>query len=157
MRGIKRILIPVDFSECSKNAFYYALDIARETKASVFLLNVVDTELINEMVRLDLAGKEQIRKRLEKNAKTELDKIMEESRKKRKDVTVHEVIEEGIPFIQILKKVKDLSVDTIIMGSFGTSSPMRRLFFGSTAEKVLRGTRVPVVCVPLPEIIEGAS
>ncbi|MBI5893602.1 MAG: universal stress protein [Deltaproteobacteria bacterium] len=155
MKGIKKILVPVDFSECSKNAFYYSLDIARETKASIFLLNVIDTELVNEMSRLDLSSKDVIKKRLEKNAKTELDKIMSESIKKRKGIAVQEIIEEGIPFIQILKKAKDYGVNLIVMGSFGTSSPMRRLFFGSTAEKVLRGVKVPVVCVPLPEVIEG--
>ncbi|OGP32527.1 MAG: hypothetical protein A2073_03380 [Deltaproteobacteria bacterium GWC2_42_11] len=155
MRGIKKILVPVDFSECSRNAFHYALDIARETKASVFILNVIDTELINEIVRLDPSSKEHIKKNLEKNAKSEFDGMMSESVKKRKGVVVRELVEEGIPFIHILKKAKDLGVDLIVMGSFGTSSPMRRLFFGSTAEKVLRGVKVPVVCVPLPEVIEG--
>ncbi|MBI5682372.1 MAG: universal stress protein [Deltaproteobacteria bacterium] len=155
MKGIKKILVPVDFSECSKNAFYYSLDIARETKASVFLLNVIDSELVNEMVRLDISTKGQIKKKLEKNAKSELDRIMAESLKKRKGVKIRERLEEGIPFIKILKESKDLGADIIVMGSFGTSSPMLRFFFGSTVEQVLRGSKIPVVCVPLSEVIEG--
>ena len=36
----------------------------------------------------------------------------------------------------------------IVMGIRGQSTPAEEILFGSTAEKVLRGTRVPVLCVP---------
>jgi len=37
----------------------------------------------------------------------------------------------------------------IVMGVRGRSTPPEEMLFGSTAEKVLRGSRVPVLCVPL--------
>ena len=43
---------------------------------------------------------------------------------------------------------RDLDLPMIVMGVRGRSSPPEELLFGSTAEKVLRGTRVPVLCVP---------
>ena len=36
----------------------------------------------------------------------------------------------------------------IVMGVRGRSTGAEELLFGSTAEKVLRGARVPVLCVP---------
>ncbi|MBI5286839.1 MAG: universal stress protein [Deltaproteobacteria bacterium] len=155
MKGVKKILVPVDFSDCSKNAFSHALDIARENKATIFLLHVIDVELIENLSSLGLCPKGDIRKRMEKSAKDGFDLMLSEVGRGKKGVSIREIVEEGIPFIQILKKTKDMEIDLIVMGSFGTSSPMRRLLFGSTVELVLRGVRTPVLCVPLPEAIEG--
>jgi nucleotide-binding universal stress UspA family protein len=54
----------------------------------------------------------------------------------------------GIPFVEILKIARDLDLPMIIMGVRGRSTPPEEILFGSTAEKVLRGTRIPVLCVP---------
>jgi nucleotide-binding universal stress UspA family protein len=51
--------------------------------------------------------------------------------------------------VEILKIARDLDLPLIVMGIRGQSMPAEELLFGSTAEKVLRGTRVPVLCVPL--------
>jgi nucleotide-binding universal stress UspA family protein len=54
----------------------------------------------------------------------------------------------GIPFAEILKIARDLDLPMIVMGVKGRSTPPEEVLFGSTAEKVLRGSRVPVLCVP---------
>jgi nucleotide-binding universal stress UspA family protein len=54
----------------------------------------------------------------------------------------------GVPFVEILKIARDLDLPMIVMGMRGRSSPPKEVLFGSTAEKVLRGTRIPVLCVP---------
>ena len=41
----KRILVPTDFSEYSDNALRYAIDIARQYAAKVFLLHVIDENI----------------------------------------------------------------------------------------------------------------
>ena len=64
-------------------------------------------------------------------------------------VDIEKMIVVGIPFVEILKITRDLDLPMIVMGIQGQSSPAEELLFGSTAEKVLRGTRVPVLCVPL--------
>lgn len=155
MKGVKKILVPVDFSECSKNALFYALDIARENKAEIFLLHVIDVELVAKLSDLGLSSEVDIKKGVERDARAELERMMSEAGRKRRGIRIQEMVDEGIPFIQILKKAKDLGVNLIVMGSFGTSSPMRRLLFGSTVELVLKGVRIPVLCVPLPAPIEG--
>jgi glycine betaine transporter len=62
---------------------------------------------------------------------------------------VEKMIVIGVPFVEILKITRDLDLPMIVMGIQGRSTPAEELLFGSTAEKVLRGTRVPVLCVPL--------
>jgi nucleotide-binding universal stress UspA family protein len=154
MKGIKKILVPLDFSDCSKHAFYYALDIAMKEKASLFLLHVINLDLLDNIADLKLCSKAKAKKLMEKYAKNEFNKLRKESAKKT-TLTVKEIIEHGIPFVKILSKARDLNIDLIVMGSFGASSPARRLFFGSTTERVLKGANIPVLYVPLPQVIEG--
>ncbi len=153
MKGVKRILVPLDFSECSKHAFSYALDIVRDG-GEIFLLHVVDADLLDSIANLNLCSKAKAKRIMEKNAKTEFDRLRRKLKKKIKGVQTREIIEDGIPFLHILGKAKELNADLIVMGSFGASSPMKRLFFGSTTEKVLRGSHIPVLCIPLPQAIE---
>ena len=44
MIKIKRILLPTDFSECSRQALIYALSFARRYKAKLILLHVVEAD-----------------------------------------------------------------------------------------------------------------
>ena len=154
MKAIKKILVPLDFSDCSKHAFYYALDIVAKEKAELFLLHIIDLDLLDNISSLKLCSKAKAIKLMERYAKTEFNKLRKESVKKAA-LSVKEIIENGIPFVKILNKAMDLNIDLIVMGSFGASSPIHRLFFGSTTEKVLKGANTPILCVPLPRAIEG--
>ena len=64
------------------------------------------------------------------------------------NVGVERMIVVGSPFVEILKIARDLDLPMIVMGVRGRSTGAEELLFGSTAEKVLRGARVPVLCVP---------
>jgi nucleotide-binding universal stress UspA family protein len=55
----------------------------------------------------------------------------------------------GIPFDEIIKKARELSADLIIMGTQGRSG-LDHVLFGSTAEKVVRKSPVPVMTVRVP-------
>ena len=63
-------------------------------------------------------------------------------------IDIEKMIVVGLPFVEILKIARDLDLPMIVMGTRGQSTPAEEILFGSTAEKVLRGTRVPVLCVP---------
>jgi len=64
-------------------------------------------------------------------------------------IDVEKMIVVGSPFVEILKITRDLDLPMVVMGVRGRSTPPEEILFGSTAEKVLRGTRVPVLFVPL--------
>jgi nucleotide-binding universal stress UspA family protein len=57
----------------------------------------------------------------------------------------------GLPFQEIAVVARDLAVDLVVMGGYGRSGrgPIEKVFFGSTAEKVVRLLPCPVLCVPL--------
>src|SRR5262245_33347689 len=57
------------------------------------------------------------------------------------------VVREGNPADEILRQVKRLRADLIVMGSHGLSG-IRKALFGSTTEQVLRRAPVPVFAIP---------
>jgi nucleotide-binding universal stress UspA family protein len=63
-------------------------------------------------------------------------------------VNIEKMTVVGLPFLEILKIARDLDLPMIVMGVKGSSTPTAEVLFGSTAERVLRGSRVPVLCVP---------
>jgi nucleotide-binding universal stress UspA family protein len=55
----------------------------------------------------------------------------------------------GKPFAEILRVAADLKFSLIAMGIRGMhQGGIEEILFGSTAEKVLRAARIPVMCVP---------
>jgi nucleotide-binding universal stress UspA family protein len=63
-------------------------------------------------------------------------------------VEIDAIVSEGLPFLEIINKAEDFAVDAIVMGKVGRRGPFEKLLFGSTAEKVLRASRCPVIALP---------
>ena len=139
------ILVPVDFSPCSVNALRVAIGMAAP-EGDLTLLHVIDQEFIDDAVAAGLGLAEDIRLRLRERAETSFSTMLEEL--ETGSVNVEQMIVVGSPFVEILKIARDLDLPMIVMGVKGRSTPPEEILFGSTAEKVLRGSRVPVLCVP---------
>ena len=68
-----------------------------------------------------------------------------------KGIAMKRVVLEGVPFVEIAKMARVEKVDLVVMGSYGgRSGSVDKIFFGSTAEKVVRTAGCPVLTVPLP-------
>ena len=65
-------------------------------------------------------------------------------------VTVHTTVRMGNAADEIHKVADEINADLIAMSTHGRSG-LRRLAFGSITDKVLRGTRVPVLMVRAPK------
>ena len=139
------ILVPMDFSPCSVNALKVAIGMA-EPEGDLTLLHVVDEEFIQGAVVAGMGTTEDIRNRLKEQAEANFSSVLEGL--ETGHVSIEKMIVVGLPFVEILKIARDLDLPMIVMGIRGQSTPAEELLFGSTAEKVLRGTRVPVLCVP---------
>ena len=139
------VLVPVDFSPCSVNALRVAIGMAAP-EGDVTLLHVIDQQFIDDAVAASLGTSEEIRNRLKDQAEANFNSILEGI--DAGQVDIEKMIVVGLPFVEILKIARDLDLPMIIMGVRGRSTPPEELLFGSTAEKVLRGSRVPVLCVP---------
>jgi universal stress protein A len=139
------ILVPMDFSPCSVNALRVAVGMAAP-EGDLTLLHVIDEEFVNGAVAAGLGSAEDVRQRLKEQAEINFTSVLEGLDAGK--VSMEKMIVVGLPFVEILKIARDLDLPMIVMGTRGQSTPAEELLFGSTAEKVLRGTRVPVLCVP---------
>lgn len=139
------VLVPVDFSPCSINAVRAAVEIARPS-GDVTLLHVIDQHFINDAVAAAMGSHEEITKRLREVAEANFTNSLAEVGAG--EVNIERMIVVGIPFVEILKITRDLDLPMIVIGVRGRSTQPTEMLFGSTAEKVLRGARVPVLCVP---------
>jgi nucleotide-binding universal stress UspA family protein len=110
------------------------------------LLHVIDDEFVQAAVAAGMGSTDDVRKRLKDQAEINFSAMLEGL--ETGEVKINKMIVVGLPFVEILKITRDLDLPMIVMGIRGKSIPPEELLFGSTAEKVLRGTRVPVLCVP---------
>ena len=139
------ILVPVDFSPTSINAVRAAAGIAAPD-GDLTLLHVIDEDFIHQAVAAGLGSSEEITGRLRERAEIDFQSQLAELESG--EVNIERMIVVGTPFVEILKIARDLDLPMIVMGVRGRSTPPEEVLFGSTAEKVLRGARVPVLCVP---------
>jgi nucleotide-binding universal stress UspA family protein len=139
------ILVPVDFSATSLNAVRVALGIAAPD-GDVTMLHVIDKDFVEDAVAAGMGSSEDITARMRAQAEANFDSALEGV--EAGEVEIERMVVVGYPFVEILKIARDLDLPMIVMGVRGRSTPSEELLFGSTAEKVLRGTRVPVLCVP---------
>ena len=146
------ILVPVDFSPCSDEAFRIACRMARLCGASMLLLHVIDTSALAAFNRLGLlavpSDAAAQRRRLRHHARLNVRRLLESE--EAKDVALTRMIVEGAPFVEITKAARMQKVDLVVMGSYGgRSGSVDKIFFGSTAEKIVRTAGCPVLTVPL--------
>ncbi|MBK8275381.1 MAG: universal stress protein [Nitrospira sp.] len=149
----KTILVPVDFSPCSEEAFRVACQMARLCGAAVLVLHVIDTSTLAAFHRLGLlavpSDAAPQRRRLRHHARLNVRQLLES--KVASEVKVERRIVEGVPFAEIAKVARTGKVDLVVIGGYGGRvGNVDKIFFGSTAEKVVRTAGCPVLTVPLP-------
>ncbi|HVF55154.1 MAG TPA: universal stress protein [Pyrinomonadaceae bacterium] len=140
------ILVPVDFSPTSLNAVRVAIGIAAPD-GDVTLLHVVDERFVDDAVAAGMGMSDEITARLREQADANFAGALEGVEVG--EVNIERMIVVGTPFVEILKIARDLDLPMIVMGMRGRSVQPEELLFGSTAEKVLRAARIPVLCVPI--------
>ena len=143
------VLVAVDFSECSAQALQKAKSIMGRKPDRILILHVIDQDFVERCITDRLGSEGNIKKTLFLQAKKRLVEFISEAHME--SYQIEELICEGIPFLEINKKAVETGVDMVIMGNRGTSGDMRTIFFGSTAERVLRFMKRPVLCVSIEE------
>jgi universal stress protein E len=137
------VLCPVDFSENARGALRYGAAIASHLGARLTLLAVNDPLLV-EATQL-AAGSDH----LVENTVREVDAFCRETFDGKLQAVgdVRLEVAAGKPAAEILRISRERRSDLIVIGSHG-STGFRKLFFGSTTERVLRETTVPVLVTP---------
>jgi nucleotide-binding universal stress UspA family protein len=137
------VLCPVDFSNASRIALRYATAVAEHFSARLVLVTVNDP-LMTEAAALTLGPGW-----LPEDADHELRRFFDETFEHRSTGPIELVCEVGTgkPAPEILRVAREQKCDLIVMSTRGVTG-MRKLFFGSTTERVLRETTLPVLCTP---------
>ena len=137
------ILCPVDFSAHSERALACALDLAALTHGHLTIVTVVDAFL--DAAANASGARDALTTQTQQEIKGLLDRVA--ASRKQPSERIGITVEVGEPAREILKQVAECRADLIVMGTQGLEGA-RRLVFGSTTEKVLRESRVPVLAVP---------
>jgi nucleotide-binding universal stress UspA family protein len=142
MTSRRTVLCPVDFSDASRGALRYAKVLAEYLEAELTVLTVADP-LLTEAAELTSSTA-----RVLEATQRELSTFCREA-------FVPGVASSGIrfevatgkPAVEILRLAQNRPTDIIVMSTHGLTG-VRKLFFGSTTERVLRETTVPVLLTP---------
>ncbi len=146
MLELNNLLVPLDFSPISEGVLKAALELVRGDDAALILLHAIDPALVDFAAALGFESREKIVEMMRARAETELVSLKDRAATK---VDVQTIVSEGIPFIEILRKAEDFQVDAILMGKYGTRGHIEKLLFGTTAERVIRGTLRAVIVIPV--------
>jgi nucleotide-binding universal stress UspA family protein len=141
-----RILCAVDFSECSMRALAYAMSLAQEANARLTVLHVVEPVL---NVALDdenvLTGIKTIKDYIaaaEEEGRELLTRAVPDQVRAYCQVETVQTI--GTPYREILHLATDDAADLIVLGVHGRGV-VDLMFFGSTAQHVVRQAACPVL------------
>ncbi|AYK14853.1 MAG: universal stress protein [Methanosarcina flavescens] len=138
----RNIVIATDGSENNQRAVSYGIEIAKLSGATVHALYVVDTTSFSS-IPMD-AGWEAMYEALRREGEKAIYEV-----KKRGEVSgveVREVLLEGHPSNEITDFAENNNADLIVVGTLGKTG-LDRFLMGSVAEKVVRGSKVPVLVV----------
>ncbi len=142
MITLKKILCPIDHSDCSKEALKYAVSFAMKDKAKLYLLHVLDIRSFNESI--DAISKQIPDEETLNQLKLKLiDCIPEEIRE---DMDIEALVVQGIPFAEIISTAKENDIDMIVIGTHGRTGIVH-MMMGSVSEKVVRKAHCPVLAV----------
>ena len=143
---LRSILSPVDFSEQSRHALRWAGEFAARFQARLTVLSVVDP-LLAEAARIRL-GQDLAKAETEPALREFVAATWPDGTAPSVQTIFKTPI--GDPAAVILETATSEAVDLIVMGTQGLGG-FRKWLLGSTTERLLRRTHVPVLAVPLRE------
>lgn len=145
------ILVATDFSECSGAAFQMAQKLAGTFQAKIVLVHVISLRRLDILSGFLKVEQDTLVPKLKFRAETQMAEFL--TGYGTAGINVESMVAVGVPFQEISVIARDLAVDLIVMGGYGPAGrgPIEEVFFGSTAEKVVRLLPCPVLCVPGPE------
>ncbi len=143
---IEDILVPLDFSAGSLQALEYALKLI-DADGEVYLLHVIDSDFLDRLGEEGIADVDAATENIRKRAEDRLQAIVQEHAGS--GIRIESMVVIGKPFAEILRVAADLDFSMIVMSIRGQEQGgIEEILFGSTADKVLRAARIPVICVP---------
>jgi nucleotide-binding universal stress UspA family protein len=147
IKNMKAILVPIDFSEQSKHALDLAVQIAREGKIKIEVINIIEglqPASFNTMGNGVANQTEDLffLKQLLEKTKENLKDLVAQS--KYEGVKIGSTVAVGNPYQSISKAIADHEASLVVMGTKGASG-LDEVLIGSNTERVVRYAKCPVI------------
>jgi nucleotide-binding universal stress UspA family protein len=146
----KRVLVPVDYSETSKEALMEAVRLVRDLEGShLHLIHVLDLTQFSWSASAPV-DTSRVQEELRTEGQTLLDGLVKDLDMGGATVDTKLVDVWGGAFAKgILDEAEAYNADLIVMGTHGYTG-VTHLLLGSVAQGVIRGSQVPVLLVRTP-------
>jgi nucleotide-binding universal stress UspA family protein len=141
MTAVHHVLCPVDFSEASRAALRCAVAVAEHFTARLTVLTVDDPLLAQVAAHSSPSLTDETERELRRFCGSAIERPSSGGVELAYSVVI------GKPAAEILREAGEGRADLIVMSSQGRSGA-RKMFFGSTTERVLRETTRPVLVTP---------
>lgn len=156
MKQWKTILVPTDFSPCSREAVKLAAEIAQESGGVLHLLHVVEVPAGLEPHSLVHVDGVRNSVTVEQAAHEAAEQLLAEHRGAiGSAVQVHTLSITGEAVPDVLAMAEKLGADLLVVGTHGRRG-LSHLLLGSVAERLVRLANVPVLTVR-KKTAEGAA
>jgi len=141
---MKKFLVPTDFSDTSKNAARYAVELAMDDPNTTIILYNLYDKLAPGSDGTPLTESDEDRKKVLNHALANLEIELHEI----STVRIEYVAEEGNSLVESLEKyIRYNGIDVVIMGITGATR-LEQIFMGSNALNMARQGVCPVIIVP---------
>jgi nucleotide-binding universal stress UspA family protein len=142
---LKRILYATDLCESSPAGMKYAIDFARRAGAQLTVVHALYYADAKLWAPCGLPDFEAERLRIIEEMRR---KVAELAVEDKKEMPIEMLVVEGKPFERILGIAEERGVDLIVL-NLQSKSRFERAFIGSTAERIVRLSPIPVLSIPL--------
>ena len=137
---IKKVLVPVDFSENSKKILEAAEDFSRMCQAQLHVVFVVQSFDDYSGFFVPHMPVAKFEEEMVQAAEQKMEKFLVDHKNVQAKVLVGDVAEE------IIRHSEESGMDLIFMGTHGYKG-LEKVMFGSVAEKVVRSSPCPVLTI----------
>lgn len=139
---MKKIVVPVDFSEQSEYALKVAASLAKKHKAEILVLHML--ELNQAMVTSSEGFHPEQTVFMIRLAEKRFGKFL--NKPYLKGISIQPIVKHFKVFSEVNDVAKKNNADIIVMGSHGTDG-VKEIFIGSNAERVVRNAEIPVLVI----------
>jgi nucleotide-binding universal stress UspA family protein len=143
--SIKTILVPVDFSSCSREGVRYAIAFAKQFGAKITLVHATYLGYIYSSEGTAIYDIPRMQKAARKSAERKMRELVRSV--KFGSVKFEAAFTEGSPVIDICASAKDHDFDLIITSTHGFTG-FKHVLIGSIAEQIVRHAPCSVLVVP---------
>ena len=144
MHDFKKVLFPVDFSECSENAFPFALGIAKKYEARLYLIHVVRDLSHYKMMYIKPVMLDDVAVSLAEGAEKKMKEFCERHLSDFDNFETKVVVGEAGE--EVLNYADEKEVDLIVICTHGRKG-LNRTLLGSVADGIIKGATIPVLSI----------